>query len=101
MTPSGHIPALDEPFLPLPAKACLRFGSRLYCALRPGFQQQHGVRCSFYAWQHACSKAQELVLQEVAEGEVGPSLPQAVVTVSATEGTGVAQLNQELRVLLE
>ena len=39
--------------------------------------------------------------QEDAEGEVRPSLPQAVLTVSATEGTGVAQLNQELHVLLE
>ena len=39
--------------------------------------------------------------QEDAEGEVRPSLPQAVLTVSATEGTGMAQLNQELRVLLE
>ncbi|KAK9842086.1 hypothetical protein WJX81_007789 [Elliptochloris bilobata] len=40
-------------------------------------------------------------MQDGAEGEVQPSLPQAVLTVSATEGTGVARLNQELRVLLE
>ena len=30
-----------------------------------------------------------------------PSLPRAVVAVSAVEGSGVEQLNQELRTLLD
>ena len=39
--------------------------------------------------------------QEDADGPVRPSLPRAVVAVSAVEGSGVEHLNQELRTLLD
>ena len=40
-------------------------------------------------------------VQAEAEGEVRPSLPRAIVAVSAVQGSGVPQLNQALRALLD
>ncbi len=39
--------------------------------------------------------------QDDVDGEPRPSLPRAVVAVSATEGSGVAALNKELSDLLQ